>query len=221
MFDPSDVKITKSNRKSIAIVIHPDGLVEVRAPHLIPKFMINNFIKSKREWIEEKLAKVSKRKKTTKQFAEGERFLYLGNEYALMIGQYLRIEAIDGKLLLPLAMAQRGKEHLEKWYEKQAKIVIKEQVDFYSKKYGYEYNGLSFSDTRSKWGSCTHDNRLQFSWRLVMAPLLVVRYVVLHELVHTVEKNHSAKFWSRVRMVNPSYKQQIKWLKEFGVTLHF
>ena len=220
MFDPKKVKITKSNRSSIAIIIHPDGTVEVRSPRLVPKFMIEGFIKTKQAWIEEKLSLVLSRKKIPKQFTPGDTFLYLGNEYTLETGQYLKIEMKDGRLCMPLAMVKNGKEHLEKWYEKQAKLIIREQVDYYSQKFGFEYNGISFSDTRSKWGSCTHDNRLQFSWRLVMAPLLVVRYVVIHELVHTVEKNHSAKFWSRVRMVNPSYQQQIKWLKEHGGTLH-
>jgi predicted metal-dependent hydrolase len=113
-------------------------------------------------------------------------------------------------------MAYRGKYHLEKWYESEAKKIIKSLVDEYSKKLNLPYAAISFSDTKSKWGSCSSENKLQFNWRLIMAPLLVIRYVVIHELVHTIHKDHQAIFWNKVRQVNPSYKQQIKWLKLNG-----
>lgn len=216
MEEIESLKITRSNRRSIAIVILPNGTVEVRAPKYIPEFAIKAFVRSKSEWIEKRREYVLKSRKEPKKFENGEKFAYFGKEYPLLLGSYTQIEVKDDKLLFPLALARRGQETMEKWYIKQAKTEIKKLVDEYAIKMETSYNGISFSDTRSQWGRCTHDNRLQFNWRLVMTPLLVVRYVVIHELAHTVEKNHSAKFWSKVRSVNPSYKQQIKWLKENG-----
>ncbi len=219
MFHISDIKITKSKRNSIALVIHPSGIVEVRAPKYLPDFTIRAFVKSKSAWIEERLAFVAKKKPTQKKFINGEKFLYLGKEYSLELGPYIHIEAKGDKLLFPLALASRGNYTLEKWYVKQAKTLIKSLASEYAKKMNTSYSAISFSDTKSKWGSCTHDNRLQFNWRLIMAPLLVVRYVVIHELSHTTAKNHSGIFWNNVRTINPSYKNQIKWLKEHGDSL--
>ncbi len=212
-------KIVRKNRKSIAIVILPTGQVEVRAPKFIPEFAIKAFIKSKSEWIKERQEYVLKSKTEPKKFANGEKFLFLGKEYSLLLGPSPHIEIIDSTLHFPLALAKNGHSMLEKWYIKQAKQVIKNLVEECSREMELPYNGISFSDTRSKWGSCTPDNRLQFNWRLIMAPLLVIRYVVIHELVHTVEKNHKTLFWNRVRAKNPSYKNQIKWLKANGNAL--
>jgi len=214
------IKIIKSKRKSIAIAVRPDGTIEVRAPRYIPGFMINAFIKSKSDWIKERQAHVAKHFVAPKKFENGEKFTYLGNEYSLKLGNYLDIQIKGDSLLFPLALVFRGKESVEKWYIKQAKEIIKSHVDTFSKEMELPYKSISFSDTKSKWGSCTHDNRLQFNWRLIMAPLIVVRYVIIHELVHTIHKNHSASFWRKVSEVNPSYKQQIKWLKAHGDKLH-
>lgn len=214
-----DIKIVRRKRRSVAIVILPNGEVEVRAPKFMPIFAIKAFINSKSDWIKEKQNLVRESLSPAKKFDNGEKIIFLGNEYSLLLGNYIHIEIKDDKLLFPLALASCGQEVLEKWYIKQAKVIIKREVDYYVEKMGTEYNGISFSDTKSKWGSCTFDNRLQFNWRLIMAPLLVVRYVVLHELVHTTTKNHSAIFWNKVRQVNPSYKQQIKWLKINGNNL--
>lgn len=217
MIDVSHIKITRSTRASLSIKILQNGSISVKAPYLIPKKFIEEFIKSKSEWIEKQQSSLKKHSKQPKKFENGEKFTYLGKNYFLEIGSsYSQIQLKDGKLLFPLALAKRGKEVMEKWYIRQAKQLIKTLVDEYAAKMGTTYNAITFSDTRSQWGRCTHDNRLQFNWRLIMAPLLVVRYVVIHELAHTKEKNHSGRFWAIVRSQNPSYKLQIKWLKENG-----
>lgn len=219
MIDISEIKIVRSNRRTMALHLMPDGTIEVRAPSLMPKFFINDFIYKNSAWIEKRIGKVQKRAKK-RQYIEREKFLYLGNEYELKIGNYVRIEIREDKLLFPLALKFRAQKELENWYKFRAKELITSQVTHYAKEMNTSYADLRFSDTSSKWGSCTHDNRLQFNWRLIMAPLLVLRYVIIHELTHTLEKNHSHKFWARVSAFNPSYKQQIKWLKTHGDTLN-
>lgn len=221
MFQISDIKITKSKRNSIALVVHPNGIVEVRAPKYLPDFTIRAFVKSKSTWIEERLKFVAKKKTLVRKFEDGNTFMFMGKEYPLKIGNFLKIEIMDGMICFPLGMIPNGRVHLEKWYIRQAKAVVKKLVDEYAVSMNTSINGLSFSDTSSKWGSCTHDNRLQFNWRLIMAPLLVIRYVVIHELAHTTEKNHKVIFWNIVRRHNPSHKAQLKWLKENGNLLKF
>jgi len=220
MSDSHLFKIIRSRRKSIAVVVRPDGTVEVRAPKYIPEFAINMFVKSKSDWIKERQSFLKKHRKVAKTFENGERIVYLGESYILELGNYTQVEVKGEKLKFPIALKTRGKETIEKWYIKQAKSVIRSQLDFYSNKMNLPYKSVNFSDTSSKWGSCTHDNRLQFNWRLIMAPMIVIRYVIIHELTHTIHKNHSVVFWGMVSDNNPSYKQQIKWLKIHGESLH-
>lgn len=216
MIDLTNFKLTRSNRSTISISILRNGELSVKAPYLVPKRFIEQFVKSKSAWIEKRQRIINTNKKQSKKFENGEKFQFLGKDYALKVGLYPDIEIKDNNLLFPHALAFQGKIVMEKWYIRQAKKMIKSLVDEYAGKMDASYNAITFSDTRSQWGRCTSDNRLQFNWRLIMTPYLVIRYVVIHELAHTYEKNHSAKFWSRVRSANPSYKMQIKWLKENG-----
>ncbi len=117
------------------------------------------------------------------------------------------------KLLFPQGLVFRMEKELYAWYTKQAREKITQRAQQYAKRMHTEYLMVTFSDTKSQWGSCTHENNLQFSWRIIMTPLMVLDYVVIHELAHTKEKNHSWKFWTEVRKMTPAYKQHIKWLK--------
>ncbi len=213
-------RVIKSKRRSMAIQVLRDGSVEVKAPNYIPKFLITSFVNSKKDWINKRVNYVLKNKIEEKKFQDGEKFFYLGETYFLKLGDYTEVKIHGQNFLFPIALASRGKIVMEKWYIKQAKEVIRDQVDYCAKKMNVTYKSISFSDTKSKWGSCTHDNRLQFNWRLVLAPMIVLRYVVIHELAHTQNKNHSSDFWRMVKNHNPSYKQQIKWLKIHGENLH-
>ena len=217
MVDLSKVQITRAHRKTMSMNVLSDGTVQVKAPFFMPKFFINDFIKKHEDWIEERIKSTKKIARSGK-YSENDKFLFLGKEYVLSFGNYPKIEIKDGKLLFPIGLKFRAKKELENFYLRQAKEVIKAQTIHYAQEMNTSFTSISFSDTKSKWGSCTHDNRLQFNWRLIMAPLLVLRYVVIHELAHTIEKNHSHSFWARVRAQNPSYKEQIKWLKINGDT---
>ena len=146
-------------------------------------------------------------------------YLFLGNILVFSPGNYTNIKVVENKLLFPQALLFRKDDELTEWYKKYARTFITDQVDRFRKEINTSINGLTFSDTKSQWGRCTHNNRLQFNWRLIMAPILVINYVVIHELAHTIEKNHTRAFWAIVRKYNPSYRQQIIWLKKHGTKL--
>jgi predicted metal-dependent hydrolase len=212
--------IIRSNRRTVALQILPTGELIVKAPTRASLSFIHTFIEKNREWIEKHLQKARQGTPVLKhEYKHGEIFLYLGEKVMLTIGDYAEIAVSQKQLHFPHGIAFRIQKELKSWYIKQARDLITRQVAFFAEEMDAQYNDVTFSDTRSQWGRCTHDNRLQFSWRLIMAPLLVINYVVIHELVHTKEKNHSAAFWSKVRRYNPSYRQQIKWLKEHGNSL--
>ncbi len=212
-------RIIRSRRSSLSLEITKEGEVVVKVPFLTPNFFIQRFLKEKEEWIIKTLAKVHKRKIPTKTYEDGEQFLFLGDSYQLTYASGIEIVLKDGKLLVPHAMKFRIKKELEKWYMRQASAIISKRVEFHAQKMNAQYTNIFYSDTRSKWGTCFADNTLQFNFRLVMVPLMVMDYVVIHELTHTTEKNHGDSFWRRVRLFTPAYKQHRKWLNEHAHVL--
>lgn len=214
-------KIIRGNRASISIHIDRHGEVIVKAPRFLPQFLIDQFIQSKKDWIEKSVAKVATRLPKKKYYTEGEKFLYLGISHVLHFTTSSEILAKNGILYFPKGAVFRIEKELESWFKSQAQVLITDRVKLHAQKMKASYKDIFFSDTISKWGTCFADNTLQFNWRLIMAPLLVIDYVVIHELTHTTEKHHQASFWSRVRNFTPAYRQHRKWLEENGSLLHF
>ncbi len=208
-------KIIKSVRRTISLTVSPKGELVVKAPIFISEKQIQNFIQEKREWIVKALNHVQTRTVKPKSYQQGEEFIYLGKILKLNIGNFNQtsVDLEKGLLNFPAVKLFRIKKELEVWYQKEAIKVITAQVEYFSKQMKTQYKNLKFSDTSSKWGTCFPDNSLQFNWRLIMAPLMVLNYVVIHELSHTIEKNHGKNFWGRVSFQTPAYKQHNKWLK--------
>lgn len=213
---PSPV-IVRSDRRTASLYVLPNATVLVKAPLKMSDTTIQAFVKEHSDWIEKRLAVLNQGPiAPVRDYKEGEQFFYLGKIYSLTIGNYGAISAKDDKLQFPSVLSFRIKKELDSWYIARAKKIITELAQKYAMDMQVTYQSISFSDTKSRWGACTHDNHLQFNWRLVMAPMLVIIYVVTHELSHIDEKNHSADFWRRVRRYNPSYVQSRKWLKTHG-----
>jgi predicted metal-dependent hydrolase len=107
-----------------------------------------------------------------------------------------------------------AKDILIAWYKAQACQKISERVDWHSSLSGLKYNKIKISGAQKRWGSCSAKGNLNFSWRLIMAPLRVIDYVVVHELAHLEENNHSKRFWNKIKIMMPDYKEHKEWLKE-------
>ena len=123
----------------------------------------------------------------------------------------LENEFLLSKEYLPIA-----KEIFVNWYKERAHEKISERVRMYSSMRGFSYNKINITNAKKRWASCSHKRNLNFSWRLIMAPLPVIDYVVVHELVHLEEKNHSKNFWNKVKMLIPDYQKHKEWLKKNG-----
>lgn len=220
MSNTGDIKVIRSKRKTVALSIAPDASIIVKAPRFTPMFFINSFVKKHQDWISQQQALIKKKIVTQKkELQHGDLALFLGIQHEVIFGDFLEIAAKDNKILFPKAMQFIAKKQIDIWYQQQARKIIRTQVDHFAAEMKTHYTGLTFSDTSSQWGSCTAENKLQFSWRLIMAPILVVNYVVVHELAHTFEKNHSQRFWRVVAKYCPSYQRQRNWLKRQGNTL--
>jgi len=214
-------KFTRSRRRTIALIVERDGTLTVRAPMRASQVLIQQFIREKADWIARTSARLSSIVESPARcYADGETFLYLGSTLTLKLVKPQRpaLQFKDG-FTLSQTSQKRGEALFTRWYKEQALEVISARVTHYSQTYGYASARIRISSAKARWGSCSPNGSLNFTWRLVMAPLEVIDYVVLHELTHLKVKNHSRKFWRAVEIVCPEYKKQRKWLREHGEKL--
>ncbi len=212
--------IKRSKRKTIALQINPDATLTVKAPYLVPKFFIESLVDRKHVWITRKVKEIKSRPQTVvREFVNGEAFLFLGKSYRLKIANNAVIKLGD-YLYFPKSKKVSIREDLLDWYKKQALKKIKQRVNWYSKKMGVNYSLLKLSNAGKRWGSCGKNNVLAINWRLIMAPLKILDYVIVHELTHIDQKNHSKRFWNRVKVVLSDYDKSRSWLKENGHLLN-
>ena len=214
-------QIIRSKRRTLALIIKPDGALVVRAPLRISEKAIEEFIEKNREWIEKKRAELlATMPPSPKEFVSGETFMYLGNRYRLEIvknqSQPLRLEET---FRLAEAFQNEAQLAFERWYRGQARKILSERVYLYAQQQGFQFQKIRITSARTRWGSCSSNGSLSFSWRLIMAPLDVVDYVIVHELVHTIVHNHSKRFWNKVAKIMPDYKGCRKWLRTKGQQL--
>ncbi|MDO8872669.1 MAG: SprT family zinc-dependent metalloprotease [Methanoregula sp.] len=216
MDDTPVEKIIRSRRRTIALVITPDGHLIVRAPLKAPAALINTFVKEKSGWIKKKIGEIKQRPAATVHaYEEGETFLYLGRVYPLHIvkSENGAIERTD-RLCVCRSLLPDIRNRLKRWYMEEARKEIHARCMWFSMMTGYNPTSIRITDARQRWGSCTHKGGLNFSWRLIQAPLEIVDYVIVHELVHLRQPDHSKKFWAKVKEMMPDYEQQREWLRE-------
>jgi len=215
-------KIIRTNRKSFALIIERDGALVVRAPNRATDSQIMKLVTQKEGWIKKKqqIARSKSFEVMPKEYVEGETFLYLGKRYQLVIE---KSQSEPLKLNRSFYISENSISLAEsvftEWYRFRARKVFIEMLDWYATNYGFKYQKLRLSNAKTRWGSCGAKGSINLVWRLVMAPIEVVDYVILHELVHTVEMNHSKKYWTKVGNIMPDYKIHRDWLKENGATL--
>jgi len=212
-------KIIRSRRKTIALQITDDATLIIRAPYDVSDETIMRIISKHKDWIKKKKMEIEARgsKFTPKEFVNGEGFLYLGRSYKLNIVDEQDVPLrFDNGFYLSRDALSRAREVFIEWYKKRAYEKILERVEKYAKDGGFKYNKINITNANKRWGSCSPNGILNFSWRLVMAPLPVIDYVVIHELAHTEEKNHSKNFWIKVKVLMPNFEKYADWLKRNG-----
>lgn len=212
-------KIIRTNRKTIAIGVDYEGRLFVRAPRQTSKKMIQQVVEKHSSWIilkqEEANHRLSNLKTIT--FKEGDQFLFLGNYYPLVhVSHEQPPLLLNGQFELSVSYIKQAEQVFISWYRERAREILQERVDKIAGENGFSYKRIRISSAQKRWGSCNSEKGLNFTWKLVMAPIDTIDYVVTHELVHTEIRNHSREFWERVESVYPGYREQEKWLKENG-----
>ena len=210
-------KLVRSKRKTLALIVETDGSLTVRAPLRMKESDIRHFIDAKTDWINRKQAQVKKDEVDPHQYVDGEQFWYLGKKFPLhIVPDDQPALVMDGLFKLKKSAQPQAEALLTKWYKNQARKFITERVEHFVREYGFMVEKIRISSAHTRWGSCSHKGTLSFTWRLVMAPPDVIDYVVVHELCHLKELNHSKAFWIQVESILPDYKRQRNWLKKQG-----
>jgi predicted metal-dependent hydrolase len=214
-----DFDIIRSKRKTIAVEITKDGGVLVRAPLRLARREVFSFVHQHSVWIARKIDQVRSRKGqiTPRRFRDGESFPFLGEQHLLRFvagADYLRKH--DGEFHLGVDLSSRAGALFRTWYRARAREILEDRVATLAPRMGLTCRSVRITDARERWGSCSTAGSLNFAWRLVMAPPAVIDYVIVHELTHLVEMNHSRRFWERLGRVLPDYVERRKWLKENG-----
>lgn len=205
-------QVVRSNRKSVALVIDNEANLIVRAPIQMPDTTIDEFVRKKRRWINEKQQQVAVfgEKHPPVVVETGESIMYLGSNYAIIKDDVDSVEVSGNELLVSENFDVAA---LTAWLKEQAMQIISERVALYANIMGVTPGTVKLSEAKARWGSCSTKNNLNFAWRLIMCPLSVIDYVVVHELSHITYKNHSPAFWARVKTVLPNYEDDQDWLK--------
>ena len=125
----------------------------------------------------------------------------------------------DQRFMIPSSYAGRNKSLMRDWYIARANEKILPRVRQYAQLIGVEYKGTKIVDNRYRWGSCTVKDNINFNWRLIKAPVFVIDYVIVHELAHLIEANHTPRFWNIVRAQIPKMEKARSWLSENGQVL--
>jgi len=223
-----EFEVEYRNRKTLAIQIQPVDKILVLSPKGIPAEIIKEKVKSKSKWIIKKLLdfKDMGYLPFNREFVNGEAFMYLGRNYSLQILldknlQRIKVELSDGKLSIytPIKEQPVLKKAMEKWYRREAKKIILKRIEFYKPKVSIEPRAIKIKEQKKRWGSCTSKGDLLFNWRTVMAPSPVIDYIIVHEMSHLTNKNHSSKFWKSVELILPDYKIRKKWLRDYGIRM--
>jgi len=209
------------------IRIEDTAEVNVLAPFYARLHQIEGFIRERSAWVAGKVDDVRKQQRALKErrYAHGEKFLFLGKKFPL------NLQAIDTKRfridftgfqwdislprgLSPVEAQEKIRTELLRWYRLQAEEILGGRIFHYSRIMGIAPEKVAIRAPKRIWGSCNHRKKvIHLNWQLILTPLEVIDYVVVHELCHLKVPDHSNRFWNEVTKVIPEYKRQQKWLK--------
>jgi len=209
-------KLTRSNRKTIAIHVR-DGAVEVRAPHRTPKQNIDRFVLSKEKWINDTLAKSNARAEQRGNFSVtyGDYVTYRGKKYPIIPKPGDMVGFDDKCFYVPPGLTPEEVKHAcIQIYRLLAENHLNERALKFVGEMVVLPSAIKINSAKTRWGSCSSKNSVNFSWLLIMADDDIIDYVIVHEFAHIIEMNHSARFWAVVESVLPDYADRKERLKD-------
>ncbi len=192
-----------------------DGKVTLSVPLRSSEKDAMAFLRAQEEWLRNALSRLPK----TALVTFGSQLMVEGDALILAQGGGRSLTVDGPHLRVPGDPAAAG-ARVQAWLKALARDRLVAASDHYAAQIGRKVTRVTLRDTRSRWGSCTSDGALMYSWRLIMAPPSVLRYVAAHEVAHLVEMNHSPRFWAVVDRLYPGWQAQRNWLHRHGGALH-
>ena len=222
--DPAYTIKRSPKRRTLTISVERDRSVVVHAPDSTPEERIRAVVESKQQWIYEKTTHSRKYKEHPhppgKELVNGESALYLGREYQIELIPTDSTEIrFERRFLIPASLAGERRKVLRNWYIDRANERMLPKVKSGAAVLGVEFASAKIVDNRFRWGSCTAKDNVTLNWRLMKAPMFVIDYVIVHELAHLLEANHTPRFWNIVRTHAPRMEKARTWLREHGQVL--
>lgn len=215
--------VYSARRKKLTITVERDRSVVVRAPEGTAPETIRQMVEAKKQWLFEKTRHPQKYDKLPhppgKELVNGESILYLGRHYRIELVDEGQAIGFAQKFLIPKTLAGSKRAAFQAWYKQQAAHKILPRVPGHARSLGVSYNQAKIMDSKYQWGSCTPIDNVNFNWRLIKAPVFVIDYVIVHELAHLLEANHTPRFWNIIRTQIVNLDKAKSWLKENGALL--
>lgn len=221
--------------KNLIIKIGVDQGVEVVIPHGAKIDSVEHFLRRREDWLLQNHLRYQQQRdhQNGRQFITGETLSFLDQQLTLDVEQKSRgkrtsvdFDEENGKLVIRLSSdidADQFREEaynaVEKWYREQAKAILIPWTEEIAAKHGFTLKKIAIRGQKTRWGSCSSNGNLNLNWRLLFAPSPAVEYVIIHELCHLRELNHSKRFWRLVGQYCPDYRRWRKWLKDHGSSL--
>jgi predicted metal-dependent hydrolase len=209
----------KAKHMSLRADVH--GICVV-APTNESENIISDFVQSKAPWIFKTYQYYLRiKEKIGGEFQRGT-ILFLGNRYKIIftkdrVGQYAVVSENLMQITFHVKDRRTYKRYLHVWYKEQTRKILEERISLMSNQFQLSYNKVSVRALRSKWGSCSRNGNLSFNHLLAMLPIRIIDYIIVHELVHLIEFNHSKKFWRLVESAIPDYKDHRNWLRAHSI----
>ena len=216
--DEPDLEIflrKNSNSRRITLRISAlDGKITITGPNYIDFKEFRKFAESKKSWLK------SKRKSFEPPIfiSEGIEIPVAGTHTKILFSDIREPKKVDG--ILFVSKEKPVSTQVKKYLKEIGRIHLAYRCNDFAERLGSKVRKITLRDTRSRWGSCSNDAKLMFSWRLVMAPEDVLAYVAAHEVAHLKHMNHSKDFWETVEYLFGPYKKERAWLKQNGSLLH-
>lgn len=213
-------KLVRQKRKTLAIYIQDDLTVLVKAPYTINSKMIDEFVAKHQEWINKTVEEKQQRLQAKDWLAKRE-ILYLGDKLAVEIEESLTLKSTittSDKHFIIITPNKNDlfliKKQVEMYMKKQALKLLTQFTQEYCDLLGCKYEKITIRKQKTRWGSCSARGTLSYNVRLIGAPIEVIRYVALHEVVHLIHFDHSKAFWHTIEQIMPDYKLRQNYLKE-------
>ncbi|MGD9900933.1 MAG: M48 family metallopeptidase [Spirochaetales bacterium] len=212
-------EIIRTNRRTLSLSIDKNAKLIVRAPLRMKAETILKFVKEKEGWIAKKQEQVKNSILATKEYSEYSKFMFLGQSYSVVRSDKVGNIELKDALYVPITTKNLQKA-LKDWLFSLSNAVLEGKINYFSQLLGVRVNSVKFVNSRAKWGSCDAKQNITLNIKMLMLPQNLIDYIIVHELSHIKQLNHSQNFWFEVKKYVPNYLTLRKTLKQNGFLLN-